>query len=80
MNDDIKYIKDTDDITYSVDDKEYDILTSDQVNANGGSFEYDNASKLKKEDIICLYVGVKPTDRDADKGSELVDPAVYVKV
>ena len=80
MNDDIKYIKDTDDITYSVDDKEYDILTSDQVNANGGSFEYDNASKLKKEDISCLYVGVKPTDRDADKGSELVDPAVYVKV
>ncbi len=80
MNDDIKYIKDTDDITYTVDGEKYDVLTSDQVNADGGSFEYDNASKLKKDDIICLYVGVKPTDREANNGSELVDPAVYVKV
>lgn len=80
MNGDIKYIKDTDDITYTVDGEKYDVLTSDQVNADGGSFEYDNASKLKKDDIICLYVGVKPTDREANNGSELVDPAVYVKV
>lgn len=80
MNDDIKYIKDTDEISYTVDGENYDVLTSDQVNANGGYFEYDNASKLKKDDIICLYVGVKPTDREANNGSELVDPAVYVKV
>lgn len=80
MNEDIIYIKDTDDITYSVDGQDYDVLTSDQINERGGSFNYDNASKLKKDDIVCVYVGVKPTDRNADEGSELLDPAVYVKV
>ena len=80
MNDDVVYIKDTDEISYSVDGESYDVLTSDQINERGGSFEYDNASKLKKDDILCVYVGVKPTERDADKGAELLDPAVYVKV
>lgn len=80
MSDDIVYIKDTDAITYSVDGKSYDILTSDQVNERGGTFEYDGAAELKEEDIICLYVGVKPTERNADEASELLDPAVYVKV
>lgn len=80
MNDDIIYIKDTHEITYSVDGKIYDVLTSDQVNDQGGTFEYDKVSELEVEDIICLYVGVKPTERNTDKGSELMDPAVYVKV
>lgn len=80
MNDDVVYIKDTDEISYSVDGESYDVLTSDQINERGGSFEYDNASKLKKDDILCVYVGIKPTERDADKGAELLDPAVYVKV
>lgn len=80
MNEDIVYIQDTDEITYSVDGQDYDVLTSDQINERGGSFDYEDASKLKKEDIICLYVGVKPTERNADEGSELLDPAVYVKV
>lgn len=80
MNDNIIYIKDTDAITYSVDGKTYDVLTSNQVNKKGGTFEYDKASELKEEDILCLYVGVKPTERDAKDGSELMDPAVYVKV
>ncbi len=48
MNDDVVYIKDTDEISYSVDGESYDVLTSDQINERGGSFEYDNASKLKK--------------------------------
>lgn len=80
MNDDIVYIKDTDEITYSVDGKNYDVLTSEQINENGGSFEYDEASKLNEDDIICLYVGTKPTERNTDETSELLDPAVYVKV
>lgn len=80
MNDDVVYIKDTDEISYSFDGESYDVLTSDQINERGGSFEYDNASKLKKDDILCVYVGIKPTERDADKGAELLDPAVYVKV
>lgn len=80
MNDDIKYIKDTDEITYSVNGTSYDVLTSEQVNDNGGTFEYDKVSELEVEDIICLYVGVKPTERNTENGSELMDPAVYVKV
>lgn len=80
MNDDIIYIKDTDDITYSVAGESYDVLTSEQVNGPGGTFEYDKASELEEDDIICLYVGVKPTERNADNGSELMQPAVYVKV
>lgn len=80
MNDGITYIKDTDAITYVVDGESYDVLTSDQINERGGTFEYDNASELEVEDLICLYVGVKPTERNAENGSELLDPAVYVKV
>lgn len=54
MNDDVVYIKDTDEISYSVDGESYDVLTSDQINERGGSFEYDNASKLKRRYSLCL--------------------------
>lgn len=80
MNDSITYIEDTGAITYVVDGESYDVLTSDQINERGGTFEYADASELEVEDIICLYVGVKPTERNAENGSELLDPAVYVKV
>ncbi len=80
MNDDILYIKDTDTLTYNVGGKTYDVLTSDQVTDDGGTFVYDLASTLKTDDILCIYVGVKPTERDTKKGSELLDPATYVKV
>ncbi len=80
MNDDIVYIGNTDDIVYTVDGVEYDVLTSDQLNENGGTFVYVNADTLKVGDIICLYEGTKPTERDSSNGSELLDPAVYVKV
>lgn len=80
MNDDILYIKDTDELNYNVGGKTYDVLTSDQLSDDGGTFVYDFASTLEIGDILCIYVGVKPTERDTKKGSELLDPAVYVKV
>lgn len=80
MNDDILYIKDTDALTYNIGGKTYDVLTSDQVTNEGGTFVYDLASTLETGDILCIYVGVKPTERDTKNGSELLDPAVYVKV
>lgn len=55
-------------------------MTSEQINENGGSFEYDEASKLNEDDIICLFVGTKPTERNTEETSELLDPEVYVKV
>ena len=80
MNDDIIYIQDTDALTYTVDGIVYDVLTSDTVEENGGSFAYDSAAGLNPGDILCIYVGIKPTERNPKNGSELLDPAVYVKV
>ena len=80
MNDDIIYIKDTDAISYKVDGQLYEELTSDKITENGGTFEYDFASALSVEDILCIYVGTKPTERDTKNGREVLDPAVYVEV
>lgn len=80
MNDGILYIQDTDAISYTVGGKTYQVLTGNVLTEDGGSFSYAAAGNLKKDDIVCVYVGVNPTQRDADNGSELLDPAVYVKV
>lgn len=80
MNDDIIFIQDTDTLNYNVGGKTYEVLTSEQVTNAGGTFVYDLASTLEAGDLLCIYVGVKPTERDPKKGSELLDPAVYVKV
>ncbi|HHV51502.1 MAG TPA: hypothetical protein GXX54_07360 [Clostridiales bacterium] len=80
MNDDIIYIQDTDELTYTVGGKTYDVLTSDKLTEAGGSFVYNYAYTLKIGYMLCIYVGVKPTERNTKKGSELLDPAIYVKV
>lgn len=80
MNDEITYIKDSDSISYNVGGASYEVLTSDILSENGGTFDYTEASILHTEDILCIYVGINPTERDPKKGSELLDPAVYVKV
>ena len=80
MNDGITYIADTDAISYTLGDETYDVLTGDVLTEEGGTFSYSAAGDLHKDDIVCVYVGVNPTQRDADNGSELLDPAVYVKV
>lgn len=80
MNDDIIYIKDTDSIDYLVGTEEYEVLTSDNLTENGGSFNYEDADSLETGNIICIYVGKKPTERNAKNGKEVLDPAVYVKV
>lgn len=80
MNDDIIYIKDTDDIDYKVDGKTYPELTSEYLTEDGGTFEYDESSELEEGDILCIYVGTNPTERDSADTAGLLDPAVYVKV
>lgn len=80
MSDDIVYIKDTASMDYTVDGKVYAELEADNVTENGGSFVYDKPETLEADDILCIYVGKNPTERNPENGSELLDPAAYVKV
>ncbi len=80
MSDEIVYIKDTDSMDYTVDGKVYAELEADNVTENGGSFVYDKPETLEADDILCIYVGKNPTERNPENGSELLDPAAYVKV
>ena len=88
MSDDITYIQDTDALKYDVAGSTLDVLTSKDVDklspeaenepAKTGTFVYEQASELNVNDILCIYVGKRPEERK--EGSELLDPAVYVKV
>ena len=80
MSEDIVYIKDTENISYQVGGQVYEELSSDEITGAGGTFEYEDAATLSVEDILCIYVGTKPTERDTKNGSEVLDPAVYVEV
>ena len=87
MSEDIKYVKDTDNIDYVISGTKYgkytelsDDIVSGMSDKDSGTFEYDKADKLSKDDIICVYVGKNPTERKGDDGKALLDPAVYVKV
>ena len=87
MSEDIKYVKDTDNIDYTISGTKYgkytelsDDIVSGMSDKDSGAFEYDKADKLSKDDIICVYVGKNPTERTGDDGKALLDPAVYVKV
>ena len=85
MNDEIIYIKDTDTINYTVDGTRYEELTSKAVTEKGGDITYGNADadlfeNIVNDDILCIYVGMHPDDRDSKQGEQLLDPIVYVKV
>lgn len=80
MSDGIIYIQDTDEMTYEIGDEVYDVLTSDLLTEDGGVFRYWKADELSVGDIICIYVGTHPEERDTANGSEMLAPAMYVKV
>ncbi len=83
MNDDIVYIQDTDALKYVVGNATLDVLKSDDIDQlpeAGGTFVYTDANKLEANDILCIYVGKNPNERDSKNGKELLDPVVYVKV
>ena len=86
MSDDIVYIEDTDTIKYAIaDGTKIDVLTSSDIDklaegGNGYIYSYADADELNKGDILCIYVGVNPNERDPKKGEQLLDPVVYVKV
>ena len=75
MNDDIVYIKDTDAIDYLVGGQSYDMLTSELITEQGGSFNYSDAA-IDVGDIICIYTGKHPEQRGMN--ADTLDPAYYV--
>lgn len=84
MSDDIRYVADDEDVSYAVEGGSYEELTSDLVTENGGKIEYTGdrspaGDEIEEGDIVCVYVGTNPLERNADNGKELMDPAVYVK-
>ncbi|MBR0326738.1 MAG: InlB B-repeat-containing protein, partial [Clostridia bacterium] len=77
MNDDIVYIKDTDSISYNIGGGTYDVLTTSLITSDIGSFGYNGADMPEAGDIICIYVGTHPAEREGN--ADTLDPAVYVK-
>lgn len=80
MSDDIIYIQDTASMDYTVDGQAYPVLGTDQITENGGFFDYAQAASLREDDILCLYAGKHPEERNPENGAEFQDPAAYVKV
>ena len=75
MNDDIVYVKDTDAIDYLVGGQSYDMLTSELITEQGGSFNFSDAA-IDVGDIICIYTGTHPEQRGMN--ADTLDPAYYV--
>lgn len=85
MNDAIIYIKDTDTIDYEVDGNIYAELTTNEVTDLGGEINYGASdvsqfTDIEYDDILCVYVGVHPLERDPKTSEENMAPSVYVKV
>ena len=75
LSDDIIYIKDTETIDYYVDEAIFYELTSDAVTDIGGEIAYGapdapQFEEIEPDDILCVYVGVKPTERDVKDGGQ----------
>ncbi|MBQ1264807.1 MAG: S-layer homology domain-containing protein, partial [Oscillospiraceae bacterium] len=84
MGDGIIYIEDTPDMDYEIDGICHEILTA--AVANGldeedeiGMFNYGE-DELAVGDILCIYAGIDPRERDNNNGSHAMMPAVYVQV
>jgi len=86
LNDDIIYIKDTDEITYRignndpVDVLKPELLSSETAEKVTGSFEYEGADVLKPNDILCIYEKTDPRQRDYVNNTYTDDAEVYVEV
>ena len=80
MSGDITYLADTDEMDYVMDGETYAVLSEDNLTEDGGTFVTEDAGEMEDGDILCIYTGIKPTERNAESAKELLDPAVYVKV
>lgn len=85
MNDAIIYIEDTDTIDYEVDGNTFEELTTNEVTDEGGNiiygaFDATQFADIEYDDILCVYVGVHPLERNPKTSENNMEPAVYVKV
>ena len=84
-NEDIIYIKDTEDMDYTLSDGSVcEILTSavlyNSEDVTSGNFTYDGQTELSVGDTVCIYVSVHPNERDYINGDYRNDPASYIIV
>jgi len=56
------------------------IVSNDAEEVDNDIDTLEELMELKEGDVLCIYVGKKPTDRDANDGAELLNPVTYVKV
>jgi hypothetical protein len=84
-NDDIIYIQDTADMTYTLSDGTTCEVLDSAVLYNSddvitGSFSYTKAAELHVGDTLCIYVTTCPTERDYINGNYDNDPTAYIVV
>ena len=84
-NEDIIYIKDTEDMDYTLSDGSVcEILTSavlyNSEDVTSGNFTYDGQTELSVGDTVCIYVSVHPNERDYINEDYRNDPASYIVV
>ena len=84
-NEDIIYIQDTADMTYTLSDGTTCEVLDSAVLYNSddvitGSFSYTKAAELHVGDTLCIYVTTSPTERDYIDGNYDNDPTAYIVV
>ncbi len=87
-NEDIIYIKDTEEMTYKLAEEEetVDVLeaailsTSESKEVAAGWFQYEEAEELSVGDILCIYESQHPLERDYVNGDYSEDAMAYVEV
>ena len=88
INDAIINIEDTEDMKYTIGGITYDVLTSDAVANKSetdasnvtGTFNYAGEEEIKVGDILCIYTGENPDDRDYTQNGYIENPAIYIRV
>lgn len=84
-NADMVFIKDTDEMKYTVNGETYDVLESSLLSNTeteeeiSGSFTM-SSQKLETGDIVCIYENINPNDRDYTKETYEDDALAYIRI
>ena len=86
LNDDMIFIKDTEDMDYKIGDAEpvpvlqATLMNSQSSQAVTGTFDYSGSLVLKAGDILCIYETVDPRERDYINNDYSNDAEAYIEV
>ena len=84
-NPDVIFIKDTDEMKYTVGDETLDVLESALLSNDAeneaitGSFTMSGGT-LESGDIVCIYENTHPNDRDYTENNYTDDAVAYIKI